>query len=146
MSRWKQQKEAEMVKELPKVENSEQVEAVDAPDDGETLEDVEQGFKNDLNIDEALSSFAKRRSREAGRFTDITDTSYYFTVCFTNLDQLVEFCESFGLDAQRMYFDGREIAKAFNKAMKKPDTLRPKEQGINADYVRLARGKIELPN
>ena len=146
MSRWKQQKEAELVKKLPKIEDGEQAEIADAPADGETLEDVERAFKEDLNVDEALTSFAERRSREAGRFRDVTDTSYYFTVCFTNLEQLVEFCESFGLDAQRMYFDGREIAKAFNKALKKPDTLRPKEQGISADYVRLARGKIELTN
>ena len=142
MSKWKERLEAEQ--QVTRVEAQEEEQEQEA--EIGTLEDVEKNLADSLNVDEALSSFIERRKKESGRIRDITDTSYYFCVCFSNLDQLIEFCETFGLDAQRMYFDGRDFAKALRRELRTPDTQRPKEQAPSIEYVRRSRGTIVLEN
>lgn len=134
MSRWREQRDAEMA-----AANTQAYE-----ESSTTLEDVEKEFQESLKVDDALKAFAERRTKEKGRMHDICDTSYYFTVCFSNVDQLAEFCDSVGLDPDKMYFDGKEFAKAIGKAIKTPDLQLPKEQGISPEYVKMSRGRIAL--
>lgn len=117
MSKWKDQRAAEAKKEAP------------VP----TLEELEAGFKEDF--DELHNAFRDRAAKEQKRFMDVCDTGYYFTVCFSNRDQLIEFCESVGLDPDNMYMDGREFAKRIKRALKTPDTEYPKTQPFARDYV-----------
>ena len=128
MSRWKsiQQEEEKIVKtEEAEAQPEEQEEPIG-------MEAVEEGFKEEL--DAALVAFMDRRKKETKRFADIVDSNFYFCVCFSNQEQMLEFCEKFGLNPDLRYYDGREIAKAFKKALVTPDSSIPKEKGRSKDY------------
>ena len=97
------------------------------------MEAVEETFHEQL--DEALVAFKNRREKEKKRFLDVVDTNYYFVVCFTNNAQMIEFCEKFGLDTQYKYYDGKEVARKFNKAIETPDSVFPREKGRTKEYA-----------
>ena len=86
-------------------------------------------------------AFRDRAAREQRRVVDVCDSNYYVVVCFSNREQLDEFCASIGLNADEIYMDGRDFAKKINRALKTPDTIFPKIQPFNRDYVRRAREK-----
>lgn len=101
------------------------------------MDAVEQAFEK--QYDEALIAFQERREKENKRFKDITDTNYYFVVCFSNNAQMTEFCNEFGLDVAFKYYDGREIARQFRKAIRTPDMGSPTERPKNKDYMARAK-------
>lgn len=122
MSRWKKLQE----------ENVSPAQETDQP---ESLESVEQSFKDALDTDDLLKSFAERRDKERGRMADVVDTNYYFVVCFNNMNQLVEFCDTFGLNPDEIYMDGKDFARRVNRELSEPDIELPKTQPINKDYL-----------
>ena len=126
MSKWREMKEAE-------TQPQEVIEDQEAPG----MEETEQAFKEQL--DEALVAFKNRREKENNRFADVTDSGYYFVVCFTSRPQMDEFCEKFGIDKELRYQDGKEIAKAFKRALTTPDPTIPREKGRSLDYISRAR-------
>lgn len=129
MSKWKEMQEAE---------NTAEIAGDVASDEGTPvgMEEAERLFKEDY--DEVLEAFKARREKENKRFREIIDTNYYMVICFTTNAQMVEFCNNFGIDIQYRYYDGREIAKAFKKALKAPDIGIPREKGRVKEYSELA--------
>lgn len=126
MSKWK-----EMHKEAPPPE----------PEKVPTLEEVEQSFSEQLDVDqkdEFLQQLNASRDKEKKYLKDISDTNYYFTVCFSNKAQLYEFCEKFGLNPDLIHMDGREVAKQFRKALETPDLRHPSKMRKSKDYEDLA--------
>lgn len=128
MSKWKDNREAEQ--QTARAEQDQQPMG---------MEELEAAFASD--IDELHRAFRERTSKENKRFKDVYDTDYYFTVCFSNQEQMVEFCESVGLNSDQIYIDGREFARKIGKALKTADTEFPKTQPFNRDYVARAREK-----
>lgn len=126
MSKWKEAKAAE---EARKQKEQKQP----------TLEEFEEGMASD--IDELQKAFRERAQKEQQRFADVTNTDYYFVVCFSNYKQLVEFCDMLGIMPDDLYHDGREFARKMKKALSTPDTDFPKIQPFNKDYVARAREK-----
>ena len=127
MSKWKEQKAAEAkVAEKKKPEPP-------------SLEQFEEGMASD--IDALHQAFRDRAKQEEKRFSDVCDSDYYFVVCFSNNAQLVEFCESVGLNPDEIYIDGREFARKIKRALKTPDSEPARIQPFNKDYVARARSK-----
>ena len=127
MSKWKEQREAE------------ERAAREEEEKKATLKDFEDGVAGDLNTIQA--AFRERMKNEEKRTKDVCDANYYFTVYFSNFDQLKEFCTNFNLDCNQMYIDGREFSKQLKKSLKTPDTEFPRTQPFNKDYVSRARDK-----
>ena len=127
MSRWKDQQKTEKVQEETKIPS---------------LEEFEEGMENE--IDELHAAFRERYAKEQKRVLDVIDSNYYFVVCFSNHDQLNEFCDSIGLDPNAIYYDGREFARRINRALTTPDTTFPKVQPFGKDYVDRARTPAEV--
>ena len=125
MSRWKEQKQAEQAR----------AEAQEQP----TLEEFEAGMEE--SFDELHEAFRERFKKERARVLDVVDSNYYFCVCFSNNKQLEEFCNSVGLNPDEIYYDGREFARKIGRVLKTPDTVFPKVQPFNRDYVERAREK-----
>lgn len=125
MSRWKEQKEAEERKKQAQHQKEKP-----------TLEEIEDGTLSEF--DTLHEGFRERAAKENQRFYDVTNTDYYFVVCFSNNAQLVEFCESVGLNPDEIYMDGRQFAKKINRALKTPDTQFPKTQAFNRDFMERA--------
>lgn len=90
------------------------------------LEELETQFAQDM--DELHAAFRERAARENQRFADVTDTDYYFCVCFRSQEQMVEFCESVGLNPDEIYIDGKEFAKKIRRAINTPDPQMPRRQ------------------
>ena len=120
MSKWKEMKETTQPE----------------PEEPMGMEAVEKAF--DDQLDEALVAFKERREKEKTRFADVTDTNYYFVVCFSNNAQMAEFCEKFGLDISYKYYDGREVARKFKRALQTPDMATPREKGKSKEYTERA--------
>lgn len=125
MSKWKEQKAQE----------------AEAPENQEpaTLEEFEQAM--DESIQNLQNAFREKIVKEDKRVNDVVNCDYYFVVCFSNRDQLYEFCEGIGLNPAEIYIDGRQFARKINRALKTPDTQFPKTQPFNKDYVKRARNK-----
>ena len=131
MSRWKEQREAE--KSAAKEEQAKQ--------ESQSLEEIEESFKEALNTDALLQSFMDKRFKEDKRMNDVINSDFYFCVCFNNVRQLIEFCERFGLNPDEIYMDGRQVARQLGRALREPDVPLPKTQGLNKDYAALALDK-----
>ena len=104
-----------------------------------TLEEFEASMTEQL--DDAQKAFRDRISREEKRMKDACDCNYYFTVYFQNSEQLFEFCDKFGISRDALYVDGRQLAKQCKRALETEDTVFPKTQPFNRDYVERARKK-----
>ena len=124
MSKWADQKKAE--KTQKKQEPAQ-------------LEEFEKAMEESVNS--LQTAFREKIAKEDKRVQDVCNCDYYFVVCFSNRDQLFEFCDSVGLNPNEIYFDGREFAKKINRALKTPNTEFPKTQPFNKDYVNRARNK-----
>lgn len=121
MSKWKELQEQEKAKNDP-VQNGDM-----------TLEEVEQAFGDTMDL--IKSGFRKRLNDEKQRFSDVCDTNYYFTVCFTTFEQLREFCDSIGQDPMLLYVDGKEFARNINRAIKAPDFQIPTHKPFTKEYT-----------
>ena len=125
MSKWKDQKAKEA--ETP------------VQEEPQGLDEFEQSMSE--SIGELQNAFREKIVKEDKRVVDVVNCDYYFVVCFSNRDQLFEFCDSVGLNPNEIYIDGRQFAKKINRALKTPDTQFPKTQPFNKDYVKRAREK-----
>lgn len=132
MSRWKEMKDKERTDAIKAAEAEEQEDFVYP-----TLEELETDLSNTL--DDLDQAFRDRAHREKDRYAQTCDSLYYFTVYFSNREQMIEFCESFGMDYKQFYFDGRELAKRFRHALRNPDTQFSKIRPFNKDFVARAR-------
>ena len=121
MSRWKEQRELELKQQAEE-------EKAEKP----TLEQIEGEFEEAL--DDIKKGFRQRMEKEKSRFANVCDTNYYFVVCFTNFEQLSEFCESIGQDPMLLYVDGKDFAKKINRALKTADYVPPQRQSSGKDY------------
>lgn len=127
MSKWKEMRGAEAkTKEKEKPETP-------------TLDALEQDMAD--SIDALHQAFRDRAKQEEKRFADVCDSDYYFVVCFSNNEQLVEFCDSIGINPDEIYVDGRELARKIRRALKTADSEPAKIQPFNRDYVARSREK-----
>lgn len=83
------------------------------------LEQLEQDVARELG--EVERSFRERMAAENKRFRDMCDTEYWFCVCFTSRAQKEEFLAKIGIDTDLKYIDGKDMARAYRKAIKEPD-------------------------
>ena len=132
MSKWREQMEAETKPTKGKGKAQAQ-----QPENDPTLEEFEQEMAD--SMDQLHQAFRDRAAKEQQRVLDVCDSNYYFVVCFSNAQQLNEFCDSVKLNPNEIYVDGREFAKKINRALKTPDTQFPQIQPFNKDYMKRAR-------
>lgn len=121
MSKWKEAKEAEERQQ----EEEERL----------SLEQTEETYHEIVEESELLRKFKERHEKESKRRQNVTDSNYYFVVCFSNSAQLREFCEKFRLNPDQLYVDGREFAKNVNRALSSPDTDFQTRYGGSKDYA-----------
>lgn len=107
------------------------------PEEEITLSDYEKGCAETLG--EMERSFRDRMKKENKRFQEVTDTGYWFAVCFTSREQREEFMKKIGLEPDLLYVDGREMAKAYKKALATPDLEFPKTQPFGKEYLERVR-------
>lgn len=117
MSKWKDMQQEEYAQKMQQ-EQEQQF---------ESLAEVESGFLDDIK--ELHSAFRDKAQKENKRFMDVTNTDYYFCVCFRSQEQMKEFCKSVGLDPQQIYIDGKEFARKIGRVVKSPDPVLPRQQG-----------------
>lgn len=117
MSKWKDMHDEEVKAAQQEVQQPE----------FESLDEIETGFAEDMQ--ELHQAFRDRAQKENKRFMDVTDTDYYFCVCFRSQEQMVEFCESVGIDPDQIYVDGKEFARKIGRAIKAHDPVLPRQQG-----------------
>lgn len=123
MSKWKEMKEQALAREQPEEEEYEYP----------TLEELETDLQSTLdNIDLA---FRERAAKERQRYAQTCDSVYYFTVFFSNRNQLIEFCDTFDMDYTQFFFDGRELARKFKRALKTEDTKFSRVRPFSKDFV-----------
>lgn len=115
-------------KEIPEVEE----EAAEPA----SLEELEKSVLDELG--EVESSFRERLKRENSRFLDMCDTEYWFAVCFTSRKQKEEFMTKIGIDPELKYVEGREMAKAYRKALKTPDLEFAQIRPFDKEYLKRA--------
>lgn len=102
----------------------------------DSLEQLEKDSAQEL--DEVAEGFRSRMKKENDRFVDVVDSGYWFCVCFTSAKQKEEFLDELGIPADEKYIDGREMARAYRKALKTPDTDFPQVRAFDKDYLKLA--------
>lgn len=106
--------------------------------EADSLEKMEQDTIAELSTVE--NSFRERMKAENKRFLDMCDTEYWFCVCFTSRAQKEEFLRKIGIDTDLKYIDGKDMARAYRKAIKTPDLEFAKVQAFGKEYVDLAMG------
>ena len=126
MSKWKEAREAELKQQQ---EAEEKV----------TLEETENAFNEITEESELLRKFKERHEKEAERVKNVTDSRYYFVVCFSNNAQLEEFCQRYDIKPNQLYVDGRELSRKIGRALKQPDTVFHKYNTGSEDYRKRAQ-------
>lgn len=99
----------------------------------DTLEAMEQGTIAELT--EVESGFRERMKAENKRFRDMCDTEYWFCVCFTSREQKEEFLQKIGMDTDLKYIDGKDMARAYRKAIQTPDMEFAKIRPFDKDFL-----------
>lgn len=99
----------------------------------DSLEAMEQGTIAELT--EVESGFRERMKAENKRFRDMCDTEYWFCVCFTSREQKEEFLQKIGMDTDLKYIDGKDMARAYRKAIQTPDMEFAKIRPFDKDFL-----------
>lgn len=103
----------------------------------DTLENLEKETLEELG--DVEKSFRERMNAESKRFRDMCDTEYWFCVCFTSREQKEEFLKKIGMETDVKYIDGKDMARAYRKAIKTPDLDFAKVKPYNKEYCNRAR-------
>ena len=104
------------------------------PDD--SIERLEEELTECVDI--VAEGFRERMAVEAKRHKDVTDANYYFTVVFSNRDQMNEFLTQYGFEAFSHFISGKELAEKIGKAASAPDTEFPRVKAFDRDYTALS--------
>ena len=103
----------------------------------DTLENLEKETLEELG--DVEKSFRERMNAESKRFRDMCDTEYWFCVCFTSREQKEEFLKKIGMETDVKYIDGKDMARAYRKAIKTPDLDFAKVKPYDKEYCNRAR-------
>lgn len=103
----------------------------------DTLENLEKETLEELG--DVEKSFRERMNAESKRFRDMCDTEYWFCVCFTSREQKEEFLKKIGMETDVKYIDGKDMARAYRKAIKTPDLDFAKFKPYDKEYCNRAR-------
>ena len=98
----------------------------------DTLENLEKETLEELG--DVEKSFRERMNAESKRFRDMCDTEYWFCVCFTSREQKEEFLKKIGMETDVKYIDGKDMARAYRKAIKTPDLDFAKVKPYDKEY------------
>lgn len=107
------------------------------PQEEDTLEKLEKETLEELG--DVEKSFRERMNAESKRFRDMCDTEYWFCVCFTSREQKEEFLKKIGMETDVKYIDGKDMARAYRKAIKTPDLDFAKVKPYDKEYCNRAR-------
>ena len=110
---------------------------VESQQEEDTLENLEKETLEELG--DVEKSFRERMNAESKRFRDMCDTEYWFCVCFTSREQKEEFLKKIGMETDVKYIDGKEMARAYRKAIKTPDLDFAKVKPYDKEYCNRAR-------
>ena len=103
----------------------------------DTLENLEKETLEELG--DVEKSFRERMNAESKRFRDMCDTEYWFCVCFTSREQKEEFLKKIGMETDVKYIEGKDMARAYRKAIKTPDLDFAKVKPYDKEYCNRAR-------
>lgn len=103
----------------------------------DTLENLEKETLEELG--DVEKSFRERMNAASKRFRDMCDTEYWFCVCFTSREQKEEFLKKIGMETDVKYIDGKDMARAYRKAIKTPDLDFAKVKPYDKEYCNRAR-------
>lgn len=103
----------------------------------DTLENLEKETLEEIG--DVEKSFRERMNAENKRFRDMCDTEYWFCVCFTSREQKEEFLKKIGMETDVKYIDGKDMARAYRKAIKTPDLDFAKVKPYDKEYCNRAR-------
>lgn len=103
----------------------------------DTLENLEKETLEEIG--DVEKSFRERMNAESKRFRDMCDTEYWFCVCFTSREQKEEFLKKIGMETDVKYIDGKDMARAYRKAIKTPDLDFAKVKPSDKEYCNRAR-------
>jgi hypothetical protein len=103
----------------------------------DTLENLEKETLEEIG--DVEKSFRERMNAESKRFRDMCDTEYWFCVCFTSREQKEEFLKKIGMETDVKYIDGKDMARAYRKAIKTPDLDFAKVKPYDKEYCNRAR-------
>lgn len=103
----------------------------------DTLENLEKETLEELG--DVEKSFRERMNAESKRFRDMCDTEYWFCVCFTSREQKEEFLKKIGMETDVKYIDGKDMARAYRKAIKTPELDFAKVKPYDKEYCNRAR-------
>lgn len=103
----------------------------------DTLENLEKETLEELG--DVEKSFRERMNAESKRFRDMCDTEYWFCVCFTSREQKEEFLKKIGMETDVKYIDGKDMARAYRKAIKTPNLDFAKVKPYDKEYCNRAR-------
>lgn len=126
MGYWDKETKAEMQTDEPEI----------------SLEELEQTSLKE--IQEVESGFRERMKQENDRFRDMCDTEYWFCVCFTSRKQKEEFLEKIGIETDLKYIEGKEMARAYKRAMQTPDLEFAKIRPLDREFVNISSQKAEV--
>lgn len=107
------------------------------PQEEDSLEKLEKETLEELG--DVEKSFRERMNAENKRFRDMCDTEYWFCVCFTSREQKEEFLKKIGIETDVKYIDGKDMARAYRKAIKAPDLDFAKVKPYDKEYCNRAR-------
>lgn len=125
MGYWDKETKAEMQADEPEI----------------SLEELEQTSLKE--IQEVEAGFRERMKQENDRFRDMCDTEYWFCVCFTSRKQKEEFLEKIGIETDLKYIEGKEMARAYKRALKTPDLEFAKVRPFDQEFLNISSQKAE---
>ncbi|MDY4007503.1 MAG: hypothetical protein SOY94_01390 [Candidatus Limiplasma sp.] len=115
---------------------------VTAPEAEPTTDSLEAVEKETVaELTEVENSFRERMKVENKRFRDMCDTEYWFCVCFTSREQKEEFLQKIGMDTDLKYIEGKDMARAYRKAIQTPDMEFAKVRPFDSDFCNRVRTK-----
>lgn len=86
------------------------------------------------------AAFKARADEEAARFKDVTDSEYWFCVCFRNREQVEEFLRKTGWGPEdAKYVDGENVARVLKVAIPEARKVTTKTRKANDRLMRLVR-------
>lgn len=110
---------------------------------GRTIAQQANDEIEDLKLE--LNAYKAARENEIQQYSDITDSEFWFCVCFASREDKATFLQAIGLfEEQDKYVDGYKLAEAFNERMVAVNKNLPVHATGRSRWIALARPPEKL--